>query len=71
VDKRNEAGHYSGLNENKRSKSFLTPQTVEVLHTVNRHTASNNDDRIPHPRILACHQMWVQALAAGVLAAVV
>jgi len=58
--KRKEAGHYSGLNENRRSKSYFDAIAVESLHTVNHNGASNNTNRIAYPRFLACHQMWVQ-----------
>ncbi len=43
-DKRKEAGHYSGLNENWRSKITLS---------------CNNGIRIADSRRLACHQLWL------------
>lgn len=46
-DKRKEAGHYSGLNENKRSKTFWQPDAA-------------NEIRIARIRFLACHQCWGQ-----------
>jgi len=63
--KRKEAGHYSGLNENRHSKIILTRTAVESLHTVNCHYASNNKKRIAYPGILACHQMWVHGWGQG------
>ena len=58
--KKKEAGHYSGLNENRHSKSLLNAAATESLHTVNCPLASNNESRISQPAVLACHQMWVQ-----------
>jgi len=46
--------------------NLFAAQPVEVLHTVNRPAAPNNDESIPHPAILACHQMWVQVTAASI-----
>jgi len=48
VGKRKEAGHYSGLNENRHSKTHFDVCT------------SNNKNRIPHAAGLACPQLWLQ-----------
>jgi len=59
VDKRKEAGHYSGLNENWRSKTFDAHYSLG-LHTLNCTFASNNKERVTHLAGLACHQLWLQ-----------
>ena len=46
-DKRKEAGHYSGLDENWRSKHTLS---------------CDNETNIADFSRLACHQMWLQRL---------
>ena len=57
---RKEAGHYSGLNENWRSKTFLVFPAAYSLHTVRCVCTVNNDVRITQPAGLACRQMWLQ-----------
>ena len=59
VDNRKEAGHYSGLNENWRSK-FLAPSAACSLHTARRFQHRNNKNRIAGSPFLACHQLWLQ-----------
>jgi hypothetical protein len=45
--------------------NLLTRPAVESLHTVNHNIASNNKNRVAYPRLLACHQMWVQRWGHG------
>ena len=60
-DQRKEAGHYSGLNENKRSKTLFGGCNLQFAHGRLPATVSNNEIRIAHFRFSACHQSWGQS----------